>query len=427
MIIKSTYSAYFERAAVAFLLFCSTGTTVFARSAMTWEDLLMPVLLGGLGLGITLRYHIKLSRGFILVIGGFIALLLAQSFKFGSIHLKYMFLYPLNFWVTYCFIKAMRERLLRHVEFLITWLAGISFVIWSADILTNGMVRQALSGVSFGQPYNKIVDSYVLFQTFINESVPSALPRNAGFAWEPGAFAVFCCFGLMLNFYRNGFKLRRNFGAAVLIAALLSSQSTTGYSIFVMFLLFKLWNDIRGASKLVLFPILGFVIVTTIFSLPFMQDKINNLLSQDINELAYNASMDWNIGNPLGAQRFLSFQLDYADFLNNPWTGYGGEDEEMLVTRESLNVISVSGIGKIMARFGIFGFAFFVWSTTMSSIFLSRYFRAESPALLLLYIFMVSVSYSLIEQPIFLAIWCYWVFDGFAAESYARPKRVAAL
>lgn len=387
----------------------------------------MPVLLCGLGIAITLRYHLKLSRGFLLVICGFFALFLMQSFTFGSIHPKYMLIYPLNLWVTYCFIKAMRERLLYHIEFLITWLAGISFVIWSIDILTYGAVRQALSGITFGQSYNRIVDSYIFFQTFINESVSSALPRNAGFAWEPGAFAVFCCFGLMLNFYRNNFRLRRNLGAAVLIAALLSSQSTTGYSIFAVFLLFKLWNDIRGTAKFVLFPILGVVVVTSIFSLSFMQDKISNLLSQDLNELAYNASMDWNIGTPLGAQRFLSFQLDFYDFLNNPWTGYGGEDEEMLINRESLNIISVSGIGKIMARFGVFGFAFFVWSTAMSSIFVGRYFGVGNPFLLLMYIFMVSISYSLIENPIFLATWCYWVFDGFATESYARPKRVAAL
>ncbi|WP_237155465.1 hypothetical protein [Oryzibacter oryziterrae] len=422
---KSKSSLYFERAAVGFLLYSATGVTVFARSSMTWENLLMPVLLAGLAAFITLRYRLTISRRFTLLIGGFLALFIAQTFVFGSIHPKYLLLYPLNFWVAYCFVKAMQERVLIHLEYLITRFAAISLAIWSANILTGGAVQQALHGFSVGQPYASIVDSYILVQSFINEHVESFLPRNSGFAWEPGAFAVLCCLGLMANFYRTGFALKRNPAAWVLLAALVSSQSTTGFSILMILIVFKLWHDIPGAARLVLFPAAAAAVVVGLISLPFMQSKIEELWAQNLNDLAYSASQDWNVAEPLAAQRFLSFQLDFSDYLRYPMTGYGGEDDAMLVRQDALNIVSISGIGKIFARFGTFGFAFFAWATVTSSRSLSRKFGAGSPVMLTLYIFMVSVSYSLIEHPVFLALWCFAFFGGEAEARSERPKMVA--
>lgn len=399
----------FERVAVGFLLFSATGVSIFARSSMTWENLLMPLLLGVFALAISFQYSIKITRPFVYLIGGYIILFLCQWIIYGSFHPKHLILYPLNMWVAYCFVRAMRENFLFHIEFLITFFSGLSLLIWIADVLTSGGVRQAFSGFYIAQPYNEIVDSYFAVYAFINEGVDSLLPRNSGFAWEPGAFAVFCCLALVINFYRTDFCFKRNFGAVVLIASLLSSQSTTGYNILLVIILSKLWRDVQGAARVFL-PILIVALVASVFTLPFMQDKISDLWSEDIGELARGATSTWNFDRPVAAQRFLSFKIDFNDFLENPWTGYGGRDGEMLIERESLNIVSISGVGKIMARFGVFGLAFFLLSTLISSGFLSRQFGVRSPLFLALFVIMVSVSYSLIEHPLFLSIWAYRLF-----------------
>lgn len=415
----------FERVAVGFLFFSATGVSVFARSSMTWENLLMPLLLGALALAISWRYSIAVSQPLIFFMNGYVLLFLSQSLFYGSFHPKHLVLYPLNVWVAYCFVRAMRERFLFHLEYLITRFSAVSLGIWVIDVITDGAVRQLLSGVFIGQPYNEIVDSYIVVHTFINEGVDSILPRNSGFAWEPGAFAVFCCLGLMINLYRTNFRVKGNFSAAVLLAAILSSQSTTGYNILLVFLLIKLWRDMRGISRIIL-PILATALVVSVFSMPFMLDKINNLMAEDLYELAQSATSPWNLDRPLAAQRFLSLQLDFADFLNNPWTGYGGQDSEMFVEREALNIVSISGIGKIMARFGILGIGFFVWSTALSSVWLSRQFCMRSPILLASFIFMVSISYSLIEHPLFLSIWSYW-FLGYSGTGTSGKLQYAQL
>ncbi len=417
-----TPSDFLERSAVGFLIFSAASVTVLARSTMTWEYLIMPLILAVTGILLTLIYNTMPSYRFILFICAYFILAAVQGMIFGGFHAKYLALYPLNFWVAYCFVRAMRERLLLHLEILISYLSGISLAIWSIEITTSGMISRLLNGIFVGMPYNSIIKSYIFFQTFIDEGVESYVPRNSGFAWEPGAFSVLCSLGLMINLYRFGFRLRGNYRGIILVAALLSSQSTTGYSILAIYMILKLWHDMSSAGRIFVFPGLAAAILIAFTTLPFMQNKVEELWSQDLKELTISASSKWNADQPVAAQRFLSFKMDFSDFLNHPWTGYGGEEEQMLVRREALNVVSVSGIGKILARFGFLGFIFFVWSTIASSMTFSRHFRSRSPALLALFILAVSVSYSLIEHPLFISVWCFAFFGGFARDTYRNVE-----
>ncbi len=415
----------FERFAVAVLLFSATGVTTLSRSSMTWENLLVPVFLGALALFLSFRYSLGVSRPIMYFMIGYLILFLCQLLVYGSLHPKHLVLYPLNFWIAYCFVRAMKERFLFHLELLITFFSGVAFFIWILDVLTSGSVRQLLSGFVMGQAYSDIIDSYILLYTVVDEGVDSLFPRNSGFAWEPGAFAVFCCLGLLINFYRTGFCFKGNRGAIVLILALLSSQSTTGYSIFFVILIAKMFQDAQGSVRIIV-PFLVTALALLLFSLPFMQDKIVNLWVQDLDELAYAATSAWNLDKPIAAQRFLSFRLDFNDFLNNPWTGYGGRDSEMFVESQFLNIVSISGVGKVMAKFGIVGLGFFLLTTVLSSMRLNREFNSTSPALLALLILMVSVSYSLIEHPIFLALWAYWLF-AYADKSASVVHRTVGV
>lgn len=402
-----------ERASVCLLLLCAAGVTSFERSVVTWEYLTLPLLLGLVSIVISLSYGVKISRHFFVFIIFYLLLFFAQTLYYGTFHIKQMLLYPFNFWVAYCFVRAMKLRFLIHLEVIITFLAGVSLFIWLADVLSGGGVQSALVGYSFGElAAPERTRSYIVVQTFIFDGVDLVPPRNSGFAWEPGAFAVFCCVGLLSNFYRNNGSVRDNFGATILLLGLLSSQSTTGFSILGLLIIARFWSRMRGLSRGIIVPIIGGGVLVGLFALPFMQEKIVNLWSEDVGQIAYVASQSWNVNRPVTAQRFVSFQMDFADFLNNPWTGYGGRESEQFATREGINVVSISGIGKILGRFGIVGFAFFIWATARSSAHLNRIYEARSPLLLFSLIVMVSISYSIIEQPMFLAIWCYWFFVG---------------
>lgn len=368
----------------------------------------MPALLAVVALAMCIQYRVTVSTPILAVTGAHVSLCLIQWIWYGSFHPKHLLIYPFNLWIAYVYVQSMGLRLFWHLEFILTRLASIGLIIWGMDLLSSSGVRDALQGIYIGDPYNPIIDSYVVVYTFVNEGVDSLLPRNSGFAWEPGAFAVFCCVGILINLYRNNFELRNNFGALILAIAVLSSQSTTGYGIFMVLIVYKLYRDLKGASRLLL-PIsaIGFAVVVLL--VPFMQEKIVQLWNQDLNELATSAAAEWNRDQPLAAQRFLSLKIDFEDFKNNPLIGYGGRDEESSIHRDALNIVSISGIGKVMAKFGLLGIGLFILVGCLSSVHLSRCFQARTPALLMVVVAMISLSYSLIEHPLLLCLWAFWL------------------
>jgi hypothetical protein len=416
----SSLSRSFEALSVFFLIFSASGVTVFARSLATWEDLVCPVILVTFSVVYLAAYSVRLSYKLVLFLAVYLALTALQSIIYGSIHPKQLLLYPLNFLSAYCYVKAMGRRFFEHVEVQIFALSAITLVIWTFDTMTAGTVRHGLEGISVGAPYSSIVDSYIVVQTFISEGVEALFKRNSGFCWEPGAFSVMSSLALLINLYRNKFKLRRNFRVPVFFAAILSSQSTTGYTILVIFVLLKLWHDLSSRYKFFIFPLAAASVVFAFSALPFMQTKMEDLSGQNLKELAQHASQDWNKDKPVAAQRFLSFTMDFSDFLNNPLTGYGGEESQTLANRESYNIVSISGIGKVLARFGALGFLFFAAATAYSSYVVSRQFDANSPAMLFLFMGSVSISYSIIEHPLFICLWCYGYFGG-----HVRYKKVS--
>lgn len=410
----------FEAISVFFLIFSASGVTIFARSLATWENFACPIIMAAFTVVYFVTYSIRISYRLILFLAIYLILTGLQSIIYGSLHPKQLLLYPLNLVSAYCYVRAMGRRFFGYVEVQIFVLSAITVLIWGFDTLTSGLIRNGLEGVTVGAPYSGIVDSYIVVQTFINEGVDALIKRNSGFGWEPGAFSVMCNVALMINLYRTKFKLRGNFRALVLVAAVASSQSTTGYSILLIFILLKFWHDFSSTSRLLIFPLAAVSLIFATAALPFMQSKIEDLSRQSLEELAEQASQDWNKDKPIAAQRFLSLTMDFSDFINNPLTGYGGEEAQMLANRESYNIVSISGIGKILARFGILGFGFFAVATAYSSYIISRQFDADSPTMLFLFIACVSISYSIIEHPLFICLWCYGFFGG-----YTEFKRVA--
>lgn len=410
-----------EAISVLFLVLSASGVTVFARSLATWQALSAPIILVIFSTTFYYLYSIKISYRIVSFLLAFLALTAVQSLIYDSIHPKHLLLYPVNFLCSYCLVKAMGPRFFGYVETQIFALATISIAIWTLDTLTSGAVSNGLKGITVGTPYDDIVDSYVVVQTFINEGVDAFLRRNSGFCWEPGAFSVMCNAALMLNAYRTKFRIQGNVRAVVLTMAIITSQSTTGFYILFIFALIRLWHTSSRTSRLFVWPVMAIFLLLASVTLPFMQSKIKEVSEQSLNEVAKQASQDWNKDKPIAAQRFLSFTMDFSDFLNNPLTGYGGEDSQMMAKRSSYNIVSVSGIGKVLARFGILGFAFFIIATAYSSLYVNRYFKAGSPSMLFLFILLTSISYSIIEHPLFICLWCFGFFAG--ATNFMRALK----
>jgi hypothetical protein len=213
--------------------------------------------------------------------------------------------------------------------------------------------------------------------------------RNAGFAWEPGVFASLINIAIFFSLIRNRFKLNNNKRLWVFLVALASTFSTTGYSMFVLLVLFYLYNQ-DFVKVFWLAPIVA-VSVIFVFMLPFMYEKITYENQWTIEELVYLSATNHRTYVP---QRFQSLQIDFIDFLNHPLIGYGGHGPAAWTAKLGADIPTVSGIGEIMTQFGIVGILFFLISLWASSKQIINLFNIRGTIFPVLFILLFAISYS---------------------------------
>lgn len=394
----------FDIWSIVLLLFSAGGATLASRTIYTLEGAVVPLLmLATCGIMLVIS-RLSIKRGFLFVVLGFLLYFSLLTIKFEEIHYKFLFLLPFYFYISYSYLRHFGFRFFSIFQKTVTVLAAISLFVWIGHIFTPSLVENACSKFTFFAPYNEIIVSHCLIYTVVNEAVESALLRNSGFAWEPGAFAVFLSLGVFSNQLSNKFRLYKNRSIWILTTALLTTQSTTGYSILVILLGFHLWNTLTMKTLLLLLPVIA-LSTFALFSLPFMGDKIRSLAQEDVASILYTASLDWNQTKTLSAQRFVSLQMDWIDFLQHPLLGYGGHDEAMWLRSIAPNVASISGLGKLLAKFGLIGTAFFLLAAIRSARRMLFEHSLRGAPFILVFLLAIGTSYSLLESPLLMCFW----------------------
>jgi len=99
------------------------------------------------------------------------------------------------------------------------------------------------------------------------------------------------------------------------------------------------------------------------------------------------------------------------DFKNNPLLGLGGKVDEGWTMKIGARISPITGIGNLLAQFGMVGCIFFVLSTLASSLFFARYLKKKIRFLLFIIILFTSISYSLIFFPLIMCFWMYSLFN----------------
>jgi hypothetical protein len=162
-------------------------------------------------------------------------------------------------------------------------------------------------------------------------------------------------------------------------------------------------------TALLLLPV-AIVLMVTIFSLPFMKDKIIELISETsrLDQLLIDSYGREDSATP---QRFMSFLITFKDFLNNPLLGIAAHREESWVYQLGSHISPISGIGFLLSQFGIIGSLFFFIVSIKSSIYFSRYFGYRGRLLLFLIIFAISISYTILFISLIMIFWMFSLFE----------------
>ena len=302
--------------------------------------------------------------------------------------------------IGYAAIRLARDAPLAMVQVL-TAIAAIGVLLFAVDqsLLVVGVdLAAAFEPVSIIHGEGGVV--HVAVHNF---NSPLDRHRNSGLFWEPGALSGYCLLAiLLLGFARDRVSATRYWVSLfVLSVAVLSTQSTTGYLLLPLLLMFHLVrsSSARGggfATIVVALAAPAFVVVVlAALELPFMRQKIAEQVYSVQDERA-----GWE------TTRFGTFLVDIQDIRERPLIGWGANprvrpSQEYL--SETAQVAQGNGFTNWWVRFGATGLALFLIAAGSG---IRRYGKASSAEITvaLLFLCILLQGEMFLNYPLFLGL-----------------------
>ncbi|MEK4012841.1 O-antigen ligase family protein [Peribacillus sp. FSL M8-0224] len=370
------------------------------------NNTLMVMLLSSLGVYLIFnKVYIKRDNTLILIL---LLLLITSQYLFtyiNGVSIKNIAIIIINL-ITLYFIQNNMERSIFFNKY-INLMVIISFVSLICFILINffnigelPLSKSIISGVTeykITPYYNMGITQYYWLDGYEAQH-ENGFKRNSGIFWEPGAFQAFINIALLMlaNKYIekfkggkvNSFVKKDRYKVIILILALLTTQSTTGYMlgglIFICTLLGAKKNiNSKYLMRTILFIFFFFIIV--ILS-PIKEVIIDKLINQ-------TGSYDTRFNDNLA-----SFKI----FLDRPLWGYGYSSVTYHLKEIENNLFdNSSGLGLL---FGMMGGIMALSYLFLMGKGLSILFKVKGFLLLIIFIifFIIHSTEWLIFKPLFL-------------------------
>jgi O-antigen ligase len=261
--------------------------------------------------------------------------------------------------------------------------------------------------------------NFIIYSYSIENDV--LFERNCGFAWEPGAYSCFCLIALLINVLMMNKK--KSIVNTILLLALVTTRSTTGYVLLFISVFLVLFFNVKSQAKylLVIFMI---VISIIVWNLDFVGEKMSDQFNMaEIDRI--ETLIDWSIeyDTTYYLSRFDSFLLAMMDFSSHPIFGYGGNTSLQYSTTQGANVVTISGIGTLLARYGIYGFIGWIYLLCKSGQFYNSHKnKSLGGNMLVIWFFLnigIAISYLLILSPVFFIL---YFFPFFSEEEQSATK-----
>lgn len=364
-----------------------------------------------------IRYPISFShRKLWLFVGVMLIWSVAVCFKFhdfSSENLSYHFFLFYAIFIAYIHVRVYGRDLFPLYEHIMVVFSVISLCLWGIGILYP-------ESADFFRLFPKTPNGNNVLYIFHWTDPASihfynGITRNQGCSWEPGRFAIMLLPAIYINLSREGIKFRKNKNIIILLLALASTISTTGYFIAVI-IYFIFWFKKFNLKTIFTFLVIAIPLSIFIFSLDFMGGKIQDradfegLTSERMKKFDDNAQLS---GDEYVASldRFESAFFEWMNFQKEPLLGYGRNREHSWFRQKiTKNFALCGGLVQIFGHYGIFIGLLLYIILFYSSIQISKTFRYQKRIALAIVLVLASISYPIFSIPIFTAFWFYGLF-----------------
>ena len=351
--------------------------------------------------------------------------IIVKESLYSNKELSYFFFLFYGIIIAYIHVRVFGKKLFPLYEKIMVQMCVITLGFWLYAVLvpSSASFFRGFTPTNFGN------NVYYIFTWMdpLKGQISNEILRNAGFSWEPGRFSIMVLLAIYCNLLRNGIKFKKNRSVLILLLAMLSTQSTTGY--VGTLALYATW----GLKNFNMSYVLGtaFVLLPVgyyVSQLNFMQDKIEEQLELDVSLEKFDetvehvhktAEKDEYTGS-LG--RFLAIYYEIQNIKEDPLLGYGINPLHSYFRKiVSNNFYLTGGLFKLLGQYGIpLGLLLFSF-LYKSSVRIGKEYGVNKFALLIVYI-ISSVSYYIFLIPVFTAFWFYGAFRKDLPIEYIKTK-----
>lgn len=268
----------------------------------------------------------------------------------------------------YLIVVAFGDLFWQKFEQIIYNLTLISLPIFALNVIfpdlfinLQGLFLSLTNEAYYKYVYDTTYWSAIIYTNSIYDN-DLFIYRNAGFMWEPGAFAMILIFGLIYTILKSGFKYNKRI--LVYTVAIITTFSTAGYIALFFIILAKYVRKI-SIMNIVVIIILTLVFFQYIYQLDFIGGKIDNYLYSYNSEEVYYSDYYRSVK----VNRFQIAFFDVMSIIRYP-LGYGygfGENE----AGYSDSIIGVNGLTAMAKMWGVPIFIYIL-------ILLKRYFNVSN-------------------------------------------------
>ncbi len=252
---------------------------------------------------------------------------------------------------------------------------------------------------------NGRVGHFVVF-TIVSDFSMTGAQRNQGIFWEPGAFQTFLVLAYMFELTSKEHKTRK-WALALFLAAIITTRSTTGIIAGGLLFIYTISRYRGKMSALRVTVAMLCAIVAAALILPRLTGFWEYTL---VRKLSLILQYRPGISNQ-ASSRMDSVIYPLWEFLKSPVLGIGTSGYESIAEKVGHSMFTCTPVNWLV-EYGIFyGVALFygVWK------FFRNCICAVSDAVILFFIFLLSIATEAFELNIFLLTMCFW---GYVPKNY---------
>jgi len=324
-------------------------------------------------------FKVKINKIFLYAFSVWVIYIILSYFSHGVFTPFFAFRNFVFIYVTYVVINIYRNRLTQYFEKYITILALISIVFYAWQMLSVNTLASFMNIFNVAGDIQRGSDYFyniLVYTLEINRGTNSIL-RNYGFCFEPGPFSIYLSLGILFNLMDKGIRFRENRNLIIMLIALLTTQSTTGYLAVGSLFVYISYKQNRSIFKYYIVAFLALGLVTLILYIPFLGDKIRITYESGLAvEQTLNRAI--NLNTNYSAGRFGGIILGWKDFIRFPLLGISGITELSYGRHSGYGIYMVNGIANIMSTFGLFGIIMYLIFLIKSSKFFSSIYGRDS-------------------------------------------------